>query len=132
MLNIYFYFKWPISLVLTWLLGENFVFIYFYFRLLWVFTATLRRSLVAGAGLLFRSSWALSLPPLLWLWSIVSKVPRLCCCRWLPWEQNQWLWLLAVVTPRHVGSSQTGIQPVFPALAGRFFFFFFFFFIYFY
>ena len=51
-----------------------------------------------------------------------------CCQAWAPghtgfsscstWTQQ--LWFRGLVAPWHVGSSQTGLQPMSPALAGRF------------
>ena len=35
--------------------------------------------------------------------------------------QTQQLWCMGLVVPRHVGSSQTRVEPVSPAMAGRFF-----------
>ena len=43
-----------------------------------------------------------------------------CCGAQAPDAQAQQLWRTDLVVPRHVGSSQTRIEPVSPALAGRF------------
>ena len=43
-----------------------------------------------------------------------------CCGAHAPDAQAQQLWLTGLGAPRHVGSTQTGLKPVCPALAGRF------------
>ena len=43
-----------------------------------------------------------------------------CCAAWALGAWAQQLWRTGLVAPRHVGSSRTGLEPMSPALAGRF------------
>ena len=43
-----------------------------------------------------------------------------CCGAQAPDAQAQQLWLTGLVAPRHVGSPRPGLEPMSPALAGRF------------
>ena len=99
-----------------------FIILFFKFWLRWVFVAERGLSLVAVSGGYsslrcagFSSQW------LLLLWSTGSRVCRLQQL-WLTGSrvQARQLWHTGLVAPRHSGSSGPGLEPVSPALAGRF------------
>ena len=68
-----------------------------------------------------------------WWWLLLSQTmgPRACALLWLhtgsvasvlgSGTQAQWLWHVGLAVLQHAGSSQIRIEPVSPALVGRFF-----------
>ena len=108
--------------------SPQFIYLFIYFWLCWVFVAAHRLSLVAASGgySLLRCT-GFSLQWLLLLWSMGSRRTGFSSCSTQPQQlqlagsraQAQQLGCTGLVAPRHVGSSRNRARPRVPCLGRR-------------